>query len=283
MDGIGRVNVFSFVDYRDYLRAFYRTQKERTARFSHRAFSRRAGLRSSNYLHLVMNGKRELSSEMAPNFARACSLGREESDYFCELVSFGRASTVDERNRCYSRMARFRGFRAAHKLDAAQAAYHSTWYVPAIRELAARRDFREDPKWVAAQLLPPISREQAHDALVLLENLGLLVRGKNGRLEQAQPVVTTGSGPLGHHIVNYHHTMLERAMRALDELPREERDISSLTLCVAESAVEELKERVRAFRRELLALAELEPSPERVMQLNFQIFPLTVGGKGPSR
>ena len=278
-----RVNVFSFVDYRDYLRAFYRTQKERTARFSHRAFSRRAGLRSANYLHLVMNGKRELSSEMAPNFARACSLAREESDYFCELVAFGRAGTVEERNRCYARLARFRGFRAAHKLDAAQAAYHSTWYVPAIRELAARRDFEEDPKWIAAQLLPPISREQAKEALVLLENLGLLVRGKGGRLEQAQPVVTTGSGPLGHHIVNYHHTMLERAMRALDELPREERDISTLTLCVAESAVEDLKERVRAFRRELLALAELESSPERVMQVNFQIFPLTVGGKGASK
>jgi len=282
MESAERVNVFSFVNYRDYLRAFYSTQKERTTRFSHRAFSRRAGLRSSNYLHLVMNGKRELSSEMAPNFARACSLSRVEADYFCELVSFGRAATLDEKNRCYARMARFPAFRAAHKLDAAQAAYHSTWYVPAIRELAARRDFQEDPKWIAAQLLPPISREQAREALSLLENLGLLVRGPRGQLEQAQAVVTTGTGPLGHHIVNYHHTMLERAMRALDDLPREERDISALTLCVAESAVEELKERIRAFRRELLALAELDPSPERVMQINFQIFPLTVAAKGAS-
>ena len=71
-------------------------------------------------------------------------------------------------------------------------------------------------------------------------------------------------------------------MRALDELPREERDISTLTLCVAESAVEDLKERVRAFRRELLAFAELDPNPERVVQVNFQIFPLTVAAKGAS-
>jgi uncharacterized protein (TIGR02147 family) len=277
MDGGAAVNVFAFVDYREYLRAFYGAQKERGARFSHRAFSRRAGLRSSNYLHLVMNGKRELSSEMAPNFARACSLGRVESDYFCELVSFGRAGTNDEKNRCYARMVRFRGFRAAHKLDAAQAAYHSSWYVPVIRELVARRDFREEPKWIAAELLPPISREQAEEALALLLELGLLVRGREGRLEQAAAIVTTGSGPLGHHVVNYHRTMLERAIRALDELPREERDISTLTLCVAASAVEDLKERVRAFRRELLALAEDEPNPERVIQINFQLFPLTQG------
>jgi uncharacterized protein (TIGR02147 family) len=277
MGGGAQVNVFEYVDYREYLRAFYGAEKERGARFSHRAFSRRAGLRSSNYLHLVMNGKRELSSEMAPNFARACSLGRAESDYFCELVSFGRAATIDEKNRCYARMVRFRGFRAAHQLDAAQAAYHSSWYVPVIRELVARRDFDEDPKWIAAQLLPPISREQAAEGLALLVELGLLVRGREGRLEQAATIVTTGSGPLGHHVVNYHRTMLERAIRALDELSREERDISTLTLCVAASAVEGLKERVRAFRRELLALAEDDPNPERVVQINFQIFPLTQG------
>jgi uncharacterized protein (TIGR02147 family) len=277
MDGGAGVNVFAYVDYREYLKAFYGAQKARGARFSHRAFSRRAGLRSSNYLHLVMNGKRELSSEMAPNFARACSLSHVEADYFCELVSFGRAATIDEKNRCYARLVRFRGFRAAHQLDAAQAAYHSSWYVPVIRELVARRDFREDPKWIAAQLLPPISREQAEQALGLLVELGLLVRGKGGRLQQAQAIVTTGSGPLGHHIVNYHRTMLERAMRALDELSREERDISTLTLCVSASAVENLKERVRAFRRELLAFAEEDLHPERVVQINFQIFPLTQG------
>lgn len=277
MHGGAAVNVFAYVDYREYLKAFYARQKERGVRFSHRAFSRRAGLRSSNYLHLVMNGKRELSSEMAPNFARACSLSRVEADYFCELVSFGRAATIDEKNRCYARLVRFRGFRAAHKLDAAQAAYHSSWYVPVIRELVARRDFQEDPKWIAAQLLPPISRDQAKEALALLVELGLLVRGQNGRLVQAAAVVTTGSGPLGHHVVNYHRTMLERAIRALDELSREERDISTLTLCVAASAVEDLKERVRAFRRELLAFAEDDPHPERVIQVNFQIFPLTQG------
>ena len=37
----------------------------------------------------------------------------------------------------------------------------------------------------------------------------------------------------------------------------------------------ELKERIREFRRELLQLAELEGRPERVVQLNFQLFPLS--------
>jgi uncharacterized protein (TIGR02147 family) len=263
------------VDYRAFLRDFYRAEKARSARFSHRAFSRRAGLRSSNYLYLVMNGERDLSAAMAPRFASACKLEKPALDYFCELVRFGHAAGADERNLSYERLSRFRGFRAAHELDAEQAEYHSSWYIPAIRELAQRADFKDDPKWIAGMLLPQISPAQARDALSTLFSLGLLTRTADGRVQQTQKLVTTGKGPLGHHVVNYHRVMLERAANALDLLPREERDISSLTLCVSPEMVDRLKERVRAFRKELLSFAELDGKPERVVQLNFQLFPLT--------
>src|SRR3954468_24361878 len=157
MDAPGRVHVFAYVDYRLFLRDFYREQKAKNRGFSHRSFSRRAGLRSFNYLNLIIKGERDLSAEMAVRFARRCGLVKTEADYFCELVSFSQARTAEERNRCYERLGRFRPFRAAHKLDAAQSAYHASWYIPAIRELVQRADFREDPKWIAAELLPPIS------------------------------------------------------------------------------------------------------------------------------
>jgi uncharacterized protein (TIGR02147 family) len=277
VDEQDRVHVFEYLDYRAFLRDFYQAQKQRGTAFSHRAFSRRAGLRSSNYLNLVMKGERDLSAEMAVRFAKGCGLRKTEADYFCELVAFGQARTADERNRCYERLGRFRQFRKAQQLDTVQAAYHATWYMPAIRELAARADFDEDPKWIAATLYPPISAQQARDAVTTLCALGLLVRDESGVLRQAERLVTTGAGPLGHHIVNYHRTMMAQAMEALDRVPRDERDISSLTLCVNEAALPQLKQRIRAFRQELLQLAELEGEPERVVQINFQLFPLSAG------
>jgi uncharacterized protein (TIGR02147 family) len=224
-----------------------------------------------------MKGERDLSAEMATRFARGCSLRKVEADYFCELVAFGQARTADERNRCYDRLGRFRQFRAAHQLDAAQAAYHSSWYMPAIRELVAREDFQEDPKWIASLLLPPISPQQAREALATLCELKLLVRDGGGRLRQAEQLVTTGRGPLGHHVVNYHRTMITHAVQALDHVPRDERDISSLTLCVSQASLPRIKERIRAFRQELLQFAELEGEAERVVQINFQLFPLSAG------
>jgi uncharacterized protein (TIGR02147 family) len=179
----------------------------------------------------------------------------------------------------YERLARFRPFREARRLESAQAEYHSHWFLPAIRELVRRPDFSSDPKWIAKQLQPAISAAQAKRALELLCKLGLLEPGSDGRLVQTSEIITTGPGPLGHHIFNYHHMMLERAGEALDSLPREERDVSCLTLCVSQAKLEELKERVRAFRQELLRTAELDNSPERVVQINFQVFPLSIAAE----
>jgi len=269
------VHVFDYLDYRLFLRDFYLCQKAKSSAFSHRAFSRRAGLRSSNYLSLIIKGERDLSSEMAPRFARACGLTKREADFFCELVAYGQAKATEEKQRLYLRLARFSKFREAHRLLGEQTEYHAHWYMPALRELVNLPGFSEAPRWIAAILEPPISERQAADALETLLRLGLLVRDARGKLRQAQALVTTGPGPLGHQIFVYHHGMIDLAKRALDHLPREERDISSLTLCVSEAALPRLKERVRELRQELLQLAAQESAPERVVQLNFQMFPLS--------
>ncbi len=275
MAEVAPVNVFEYLDYRALLRDLYEQKKRSEYGFSHRAFARRAGLSSTNYLVLVSKGARNLSPEMAERFAKALGLGKNESEYFVELVAFNQARSAAERARCHERLLRFRGHRAVHKLSAAQADYHAAWYIPAIRELCARGDFREDARWIARTLQPSITVAQAQRALAVLLELGLLQRDGEGRLRQAAPIVTTGVGPLPHHVVEYHRVLLQSASRALEEVPRDEREISALTLCVSHEVMLQLKERVRAFRRELLHFAEQEGAPERVVQVNFQLFPMS--------
>lgn len=280
MSSGSRVHIFDYLDYRAFLRDFYADQKSQGRSFSFRSFARRAQIRSFNYLQLVMKGERDLSAKMAVQFARGCGLDGMEAECFCDLVAFGQAQTMDERNRAYERLNRFRPFRAAHRLEPAQAAYHERWYMPAIRELVTLPEFREDTKWIASTLQPTISAAQAKEALTTLCELGLLVRNAEGRLIQADPLVTTGSGPHGHHIVNYHRTMIEQAVRALDEVPREQRDISCVTICVPHAALETLKQRITAFRQEILQMADSLGPPEQVVQLNVQMFPLSLKKEG---
>lgn len=280
VDGGHSVHIFDYLDYRVFLHDYYLEQKAKGRGFSLRAFARRAGIRSFNFLQLVIKGQRDLSAQMAVCFARGCGLRGSEADYFCELVTFGQAKSTEERNRAYERLGSFRHFRALHALEPAQAMYHKNWYIPAIRELIALPHFVEEPKWIASHLRPAISAAQAREALDILLQLGLVVRDAKGVLKQAAALVTTGGGPLGVHIFNYHRVMLEQAARALDEVDRSERDISSLTLCVSPQSFARIKERIAALRNELLQLSELEGAPDRVVQVGFQVFPLTQPSKG---
>jgi uncharacterized protein (TIGR02147 family) len=267
-------DVFTFLDYRAFLRAYYEDRKARR-NFSFRAFSRRANLRSPNYLKLVMDGERNLGDEMAERFAGALGLRGEEARYFLQLVAFNQARTVEERNACYARLRRHRRFRETHRLDRAQDLYHSRWYLPAVRELVAAEAFVEDPAWIAQRLLPPISVSEAREALDSLLALGLIERDEDGTLRRTESTVSTGPEVASLHLANFHRTMMDHARGSLDRIPHGERDISSLTLCLGEDGLDRIKQAIQRFRRELLEIEELESAPRQVVQINFQLFPLS--------
>ena len=277
------IDVFDYVDYRAYLRDFYRAKKAESRAFSFRQFSMRAKLKSPNALKRVMEGDRNLTREMARKFAKACGLDGDAREYFEHLVAFDQAKTVAERDAAYAELSGFRRYRQAHKLEVAHAAYHSNWYIPAVRELAAASDFKADPKWIARQMVPRISVAEAKRALRTLLELGFLVEDEKGRLTQADEVVSTGPEMQHVHIARYHMMMMERAVASIDLVPPGERDISSLTLLVGSDGLERLKRRLQRLRRELIQLSLLDAGAKQVVQLNLQLFPLSTGKKRVKR
>lgn len=270
-------DVFGYLDYRAFLRDTYTVRKAEGRGFSYRAFSRRAGLRSPNHLKRVIDGERSLSPEMATRYASALGLQGEQATGFLDLVAFGEARTDAERNAAYERLQSRRRYRKAQRLDVAHAAYHGHWYVPAIRELVGADGFEPDPTSIARRLLPPITAAEAARALDTLLELGLVEHTEDGGLRQTDKVVTTGAETRGLHVRNYHRAMLERAAAAMEVVPAPQRDISSLTFTADDDTLDEIKGRIQAFRRELIALVS-ERTGERVVQLNLQLFPLSRSG-----
>jgi uncharacterized protein (TIGR02147 family) len=267
------IDVFRYLDYRAFLSAFYNARKSQG--YSYRTFARRAGFASPNYLKLVIQGKRNLTQQMAERFANACNLKGDAKAYFQALVAFNQSQSVEDRNRFYVALSSFKRYRSAQKLELAHAAYYSKWYLPAIRELAARSDFKDDFEWIAEQLVPAITPRDATHALETLLCLGLLQRDNQGRIVQTTPVVTTGPETEGMHITNYHRAMMAQAAESMETIDATERDISSLTLCLGSEKLKALKKRIQAFRAELLELSETDRDPKQVVQINFQLFPLS--------
>ncbi|MEZ4362520.1 MAG: TIGR02147 family protein [Kofleriaceae bacterium] len=270
------IDVFSYLSYRTFLRDAYLDLKEKQRGFSYRWFSKRAGLSSPNFLKLVMDGKRNLSPRGAEAFATALGLVGREASFFRELVDFEQAETAADKNRAWDRLSSYHGHRQVHSLERHQFEYLSKWWHPAIRELVAIPGFRDDPEWIARQLRPTITAAQARAAMELLATLGMIVREPDGKVRQAEQLISTGPEVRSLAAGNFHRQMLTRAAESIELIERTERDVSALTVALSRKSFQLVKERLTQLRSELMDLASREGNPDRVIQVNFQAFPLAI-------
>lgn len=272
----GLPTVFDHLDFRAFLAEWFAAKKASNPRFSHRMFARLAGQRSPSLLHHVMEGTRNLTPATTESFARAMKLGAGEAEFFGLLVALGQAETDTERNEAWERIAATRRFREARRIEGAGFEYLSSWYYPAIRELAHRGDFVDDPDWIARTLRPRITPARARRALEAMLGLGLLVRADDGRVRPADASVVTPHEVEGLAVHNYHHGMLERAREAIDAFDPTERHFGAVTVAVPDALVPRLKQEIAAFQERLLNLCDTAAEPkDRVYQLNLQLFPLS--------
>ncbi len=269
-------DVFAYSEVREFLKDLYEYRKNHVRGFSYRAFARKADLQSPNHLKRIIDGERDLTAEMAVRYAQVFGLQDDAARFFCDLAALGRAKTDVERAQAQERLAINRSYHLGHRLQEAEAAYHARWFIPVVRELAALPEFHADPVWIAGQLLPKITEDEATEALETLLALGMLTQDENGRLVRSDTVITTGAETRGQHIVRYHKAMLERAAASLDLVRGPQRDISSLTFALDDATFRELKSKLQAFRKELVGwVAEREAQGSRVVQLNMQLFPMS--------
>ncbi|HEX9592469.1 MAG TPA: TIGR02147 family protein [bacterium] len=268
-------SIFDYLDYRAFLKDTFQFRKERESFFSHRYFARRAGFTAPNFLQLVITGRRNLTSASIPKVAKGLSLKAKEREYFESLVLMNQADSHDERNHYYQKLTAMRGAGPVKKLEKASFDYFSNWYFPVIREVATWGEGRMTAAEIAGLLQPPVAVKEAERALTALTDLGLLQTDDQGRWRQCDAAVTTGPEVRSLVLANYHREMIRLGGESIERYPPAERDITTLTVSVRDDWMDELKEKIAAFRHELLDLVCQEDEPGQVIQINFQAFPLT--------
>jgi uncharacterized protein (TIGR02147 family) len=215
-----------------------------------------------------------LSLKSLPGLIKFLNLNKKESEYFTLLVQFNRADKKEEMKRCFENIIEFRELRT-NALDAKKYEYFSKWYYVAIRELLNFTKFDGNYKALAAKLNPPISESEAKKAIDLLVKLGLVKKYNDGFYELTEQFVTTGESWNSIAVENFQREMLHLAEDSINNIPKINRETSTITVSISWQCFNAMKERLREVRKELLEMAKAEHDPEGVFQVNFQIFPLT--------
>jgi uncharacterized protein (TIGR02147 family) len=273
--------VVDFDDYHLFLRAFFDYKKRANPRFSYRLFASLAGIKSSNYLLLVMNHKRRLSPSMAKAVAKAMKLERTEAEYFTALVKLELCKTPEERAEIdLVRKAAVRKI-AVHVLPLEKAEYLSAWYYPIIRELAYLPDFKMNGRWIAEKLRGIVTESQAERSITVLCDLGLWKPGKKaGTIEVCDVMVDTGPETRAYSKVkvsDIHRENLRAWAKILEQIPARERELGLINIPIHESKIPEFKERIRKFQDEIIDWLQDEKEATQVVQLGTYLVPVTKG------
>jgi uncharacterized protein (TIGR02147 family) len=92
---------------------------------------------------------------------------------------------------------------------------------------------------------------------------------------QSDPIVSSGDEVRSFDVVNFQSATLDMARRALLRCPREQRDISVLTVTMSEECFKQVKEELRQVRKRILGLVQRDEKSERVYQCSINLFPVT--------
>lgn len=271
----GKINLFEYRDYRIFLKDWYDKAKETKRSYSYRVFAKKAGFNSSNFLMLVMKGKRNLTEESLKKFIVGLNLNKQEQEFFRNLVFFNQSKTHEDKHFYYQRLVQSKKFSQLKPIEKQQYEYYSAWYHPVVRELVVSGEFDGTPEWIAKRLSPAVTPTQVTKSIELLESLGFIKKVGQNQWEQSSTIVSTGPELTSVVVHNYHKILMDLSKDVMDHLSMTNRDVSSMTLGVVRDRLPELKTRIREFRQEILKLVSDDTKPEEVVQLNIQFYPVT--------
>ena len=266
--------IFSDIaDYRDFLKDYYDRRKAEMPFYSYRMMGDKLGLDSS-YLYRVLQKKQHLPAHALQAAKEILALNGREAEYFDLLFS---AAVSKDKAKKEELMAKALSLRDVerHSLQAAELKLLENWWIPAVRAYLDLNGGVVNVKQIAKDICPPISEEQVTEAIEILKEVGLVKKLASGRLALTDAHLTVGGPEKAKAVRNFQRQV---ASDALENIPVDERNISTLTLSVDQSCFEDLGEMLREFRRLVQKRVDEAKNPDRVMQLSMAFYPVARKG-----
>ena len=270
-----KLNIFGYIDYRQYLKDYYELQKKQTRYFSYRYFSNKAGFSSHNVLKQVISGERNIAYNSIGKFCSALNFTSRECDYFRLLVLFGQSKNENEKNELFREMTQYKKGSRIKKLSELQYKMYSDWHHAVIRELITFVDVRSNYDDIAKLFSPAIKPNQVKKSLTLLEELGIIKKDTSGKWVQNDPIIKTAPEIESLSIRNFNRKMIRLAEEAIGKVEPEDREVSGMTVGISRESFNKIKQKIQDFKDELLNdILNDSTLSDEVYQINFQFFPL---------
>lgn len=265
-------DIYSYVNYREYLEDYRLARKKWDDGFTHTYICFKLGQRGSRTLYNnIVKGRKNLTSEFINRLVSLLELNEAESAYFRILVLYNQSTDIQEKELYFEQLVQMNNT-PKKELGEESYEYYNRWYYSSIRALLDIFDFKSNYVQLCKKLRPHITVTEAKEAIGLLSRLALIEKNEEGYWKPTTNAITSGTR-IGHHAVKkYQLQCLDQAKLAvLDDDPSAFRS-STLTLSISEEGFQRILKRTEQYRKELFAIVNQDESPaEKVYQVNIQL------------
>jgi len=274
-----------YSDYRLYLKDFYKVKQWETRShlrpYTYSDFSAAADIRSPNYLKLIMEGKRNLSSEMAKKFARALKLQRRQVKEFELLVEYNQEKDTLLRNRHLKNLSELRAKDAVKSGQISSKAYNqvSSWLMWVLYAMVDQQGVRFKPSSLREALGGLVNEAQINDALKKLVDSGKIEVDELSGFAMKKTSSPKDEEKIPAELVRkIQSELIYLGLEALHRYGPTEREVSGVTLAMTQKEYEWVRFELRKLRKQVQTEIQTNRSEElgeRVYQFNVQLFPIT--------
>ncbi|MBK8803960.1 MAG: TIGR02147 family protein [Fibrobacteres bacterium] len=265
-------SIFEYLDYRDLLRDAFEQRKAKSPLYGYRMMAEALGQDTSNIFRILQKDA-HLPARCQSRAIEYLGLTGRSAEYFVLLIAYARERDSRARHDILDKAMALRDVASRDLVDK-ELAYFREWWIVAVRSMVEVMEGRVQPAVIASRLRPPIPEADVTKALDLLLELSLVKKASSGRLVLTEAHLNAGGSEKTEAVRHFQRQILALAAESLERFPREERDVSTLTLAVDQEAFKEIREMLREFRQQIQKRVEESLQPDRVMQLSMAFFPL---------
>ncbi len=246
----------------DWLLAEFEARRARNHRYSLRALAMLLKIPPGR-LSEILSGKRQVTPQTAEKIAVALAYSpRRKAQFQCCVYSALNMRAVTSATLAPP---------PYKQLSVDQFRVVADWYHFAILSLMEISGFEPDASFIARRL--GISRMQASAAVKRLVRVGL-IEDRDGKWISTGKNIETSTDIQSSALRRAHHQILEQAVAAIESVPLEKRDVTSICMAIDSKKLPEAKKLIRDFRKRMAAFLENSEADE-VYNLNVQLLPVT--------
>jgi uncharacterized protein (TIGR02147 family) len=277
--------ISDYTDFRRFLASYFEYRQKISASdlrpYNYAAFSAAANIKSPNYLKMIIEGRRNLSEEMASKFAKALGLNKEQSEDFQLLVAYGQATDPADRNMFLKKLSehRVQVKLKSGEIDRKTWEKVPNWAAWVIYAMVDQEGVAYDLKTLRELLRGKASESEIEEALQSLFNSGELVQDKvSGEVTKARTLIESAEDVPVALVRKLQAQLMYLGLESLYQDAATDREFGTLTMSLTKQEFDEMKFKLRQMRKQMNkdnSIARMNSKGERVYQLNIQLFPVS--------